>query len=119
MKLYHKNHYIKSVPEKYRAIENITDYLKDEFTPRLTQAERMALDLELMKNRTCLFLRKKREDKILAGYISDLQPVAALRVITRNQEWYYTLKMSNGKEIRCTSREYKRAPVKETVKRLY
>lgn len=119
MKIYHNVRHIKTIPEKYIFIEDITDYLEDEFTPRLTTAERRALDLELMKIRTGAFLRKKRENKILSDHISELQPVAALRVFTRHQEPYYALKMSNGKEIRCTSRDYKRAPVKETVKRLY
>lgn len=119
MKLYHNGHYIKDIPEKYKDIANITDYLDNEFSPRLTKTERKALDQELLKIYLAGFFESiKRTNPAVAEMLGKTEPVT-VRKIQRRNDSYWVVRTSNGIEIRCSKLLWSQSPVKEEIKRLY
>jgi hypothetical protein len=109
---------VKSIPIKYKCLENIEDYIDDLHHARLTVTERENLNIQLLRHKMSDIIAEIRSTPGLRDIIQIAEPVVAMKVNTRN-ETYHIIRFSNGKEVRCKASLFKGSPVKETINRLY
>ncbi|WP_297095539.1 hypothetical protein [uncultured Draconibacterium sp.] len=118
MELHYKGRYLKLIPRKFFEIENITDYLEDEFDKRLTDTERENLSAALFQQRVerSFLSGLKEREPLVAEQIEGAKPIITYRVITNDGQRYYVLKLDNGRSVRCSEAVYRISPNKGRIR---
>ena len=118
MKLIHNNHYVKLIPEKFQEIENVTDYLENEFEKRLTKSERESLTAALFEQRVkrLLIRRIKQNEPLVYEQIQHAKPVATYKVSTNDHQVYYVVEFDNKTKVRCSEFLHRVSPVRGRLK---
>jgi len=87
--------YIKLIPIRYKDIENLNDLLEDESRKRLTEKERLNLELELFKTEI-------RENKYVFELIQSSKLIGVQIIRVRNNDPYYTAVFDNNIKVKCS-----------------
>lgn len=115
MLIYHNNRQIKDIPEIYQVIPNITDYLEDEHTTRLTDEERLSLAWALFELECSGFIKCEENERVASMFVG-AKPTHAEKTIVRGGDDYYSICFNNGRSIKCPRYYYNIAPVKQNAR---
>lgn len=89
------NNYVKLIPKRYKNIENLNDLLEDESRKRLTEKERLNIELELFKEEI-------KKNKYVFELIQNKKLVRVEIIHVRNHDPYYTAVFDNNIKIKCS-----------------
>ena len=114
MKLYHSKYYIKLIPDKFKELENITDYLEDEHKKRLSVQECKSIKTALLQQRVSRVLMPalQQNEPLIFEQIADAKPVGTYKVTTNDNQVYYVVEFDNRCKVRCSEAIYRISPVR-------
>ena len=118
MKLIHNNQYVKLIPEKFDEIENITDFIENEFEKRLSKTERENLTAALFQQRVkrLLIHRIKQKEPLVYEQIQHARPIKTFKVTTNDHQVYYVVEFDNKVKVRCSEFLHRVSPVRGRLK---
>jgi hypothetical protein len=113
MKLYHNNYYIKLIPDQFLELENITDYLEDEFEKRLSKRERKNIKSAILQQRVSKVLLPAlaANDPLVLEQIKGALPIKTYKVTTNDHQVYYVVEFDNRCKVRGSEAVYRISPV--------
>lgn len=118
MKLYHNNHYVKLIPDQFQELENITDFLEDEFEKRLSKRERKNIKSAILQQRVSKVLLPAlaANDPLVLEQIKGAIPVKTYKVTTNDHQVYFVVEFNNRVKVRCSEAIFRISPVRGRLK---
>lgn len=119
MKIYIDGKHVKTVPQKYSVLGDLTLFFDDLSRKRLTVDEREKLDRALSWFNYKSSLNKSNAERIISDMLGDDTPIEAVQVNLRDGKQYYMLRTQKKMEVKVPHSVFEAFSPKSVIFRNY